>query len=87
MRVQGHYPLKIGSLITFLLIMLLTGCGGGGGSSSAETPAATVVPTLKANAGNIIGIRVGQVAYLDGSSSTSATSSALTYQWSFTINL
>ena len=84
MEFQRRWQSRIGSITLLTLTLLVTACGGGGGgSSSADAPTA-LTKTLNADAGNIIGIRVGQTANLDGSASTSATSSALSYLWSFT---
>jgi len=85
MKSLGQWQAKIGCLFTFVLVLFVSGCGGGSGGSTSgggSTPAS--VQTLNADAGDIIGIRVGDTANLDGSASSAPTSGSLTYAWSFT---
>ena len=78
-----YYP-QLGGMFVFIAFLFLSGCGGGGGSdSSNDAPSASVL-SVQADAGNIIGIRVGETANLDGSASSTTLSSPLTYSWSFT---
>jgi hypothetical protein len=61
---------------TFLLVVsLLIGCGGGGGGDNAPI-------TTTANAGPDQNVVAGSVVTLDGSNSTGAAGSLITYQWS-----
>lgn len=88
MKSLGRWHAKIGCICTFVLVLFVTGCGGGGGDD-ADTDTDTdtspaVVLSLKADAGKIIGIRVGDTASLDGSASTAPASDPITYAWSFT---
>jgi len=85
MKYQRRYQAKFGCVITIILALYVAGCGGGGApSSGGGSPSANVVQTLNADAGKIIGIRVGDTANLDGSASTAPASGSLTYAWSFT---
>ena len=79
---KSRYQTQIGWLFTFVLALLVAGCGGGGGSSSSGAQSSGA-SSVQADAGDIIGIRVGETANLDGSAS-STTSGSLTYKWSFT---
>jgi hypothetical protein len=54
------------------MILSLTGCGGGSGGNNAAT----------ADAGHAQSVLVGAAVTLDGSASSSADGSALSYQWS-----
>lgn len=82
MKTQGRWTTKIGWFFTFVFAILVVGCGGGGSDSAT----AANVSSISANAGDIIGIRVGQTAILDGSASsiTSTSTSPVSYSWSFT---
>ena len=80
MKYQRRHQAQIGCVITLLLALFIAGCGGGDGS----TPKTDVVLSVKADAGDIIGIRVDETANLDGSASSSTSSDSLTYAWSFT---
>lgn len=86
MKSLGRWHAKIGCICTFVLVLFVTGCGGGGGGGDdADTDTSpAVVLSLKADAGKIIGIRVGDTASLDGSASTAPASDPITYAWSFT---
>lgn len=80
MNYQSRYQTQIGWLFIFVLTLLIAGCGGGGSSSGGQ-PSGEL--SVQADTGDIIGIRVGETANLDGSAS-STTSGSLTYKWSFT---
>lgn len=85
MNTKPHYRVHLGCLMTFILALFITGCGGGNPPSSGggeEIPASII--NLKADAGNIIGIRVGETAFLNGNASTAPSSQTKTYAWSFT---
>jgi F0F1-type ATP synthase epsilon subunit len=58
-----------------LFISLLFGCGGGGGNTQNSN-------TTTANAGPDQSVIAGSVVTLDGSQSTGANNSLITYQWS-----
>jgi hypothetical protein len=66
------------SLFVLLMVatVVLVGCGGGGGDNAQNSN------TTTANAGPDRSIVVGSVAQLDGSQSTGAGGSLITYQWS-----
>lgn len=87
MKLQGRYQTllqarlqtQFGYIFAFMFVLLLTGCGGGGGDGGDTPP----ILTLNANAGNIVAVRVGTTAVLDGSLSTSPSADPLTFSWSF----
>jgi len=82
-KYQSRYQTLIGWLFTFVLALLVAGCGGGGGGGGDNSGGGSNGLSVQADAGDIIGIRVGTTANLDGSAS-STTSGSLTYKWSFT---
>ena len=82
MKLHARFLTQFGSIFAFMFVLLLTGCGGGGGDGGGPPPAATIL-TLNANAGNIVAVRVGATAVLDGSLSTSPSANPLTFSWSF----
>jgi len=74
----------IRNLCVWLFVALVAGCGGGNGDTSGtSTPPAAVEPSVTADPGNIVAVRVGQTAVLDGSKSSTTTTNALQYEWSF----
>ena len=82
MKLKTSIQTQFKCIFTFILVSLLTACGGGGGdSSSTSGSSATGIQTLDANAGDIVAVRVGNTAILDGSQSTGP--SALSFAWSF----
>ena len=82
MNYLSRYQTQIGCIFTFVFALLVAGCGGGGGGNSGGG-SSSGGSSLQADAGDIIGIRVGETANLDGSASRT-TSGSLTYKWSFT---
>jgi hypothetical protein len=80
-KYQSRYQTLSGWLFTFVLALFIVGCGGGGGGDNSGGGSNGL--SVQADAGDIIGIRVGTTANLDGSAS-STTSGSLTYKWSFT---
>lgn len=75
-----------GGLLVFLFVLSLAGCGGGGTDPSTNTqnnPSLDNAETIHADAGLIVAVRVGELAYLDGSASTTTLPGPLTYRWSF----
>ena len=89
METQRSYRALLGSLFTFLLVVLVAGCGGGGGedASSGEDTAnsgvAVTIFSVQADPGRIVAVRVGELAILDGSDSSATTTDPLTFAWSF----
>ena len=85
MKLDNKYSPVIGYMFIIIAFLFLSGCGGGGSSDSVsnDTPSANVL-SVQADVGDIIGIRVGETANLDGSASSTTLSSPLTYSWSFT---
>ena len=81
MKSQRRYQPQMGCIFTFILALFISGCGGGGDTTSTGGSAAL---SIQADAGNIIGIRVGETANLDGSASSTTLGSQLSYAWSFT---
>ena len=84
---QGQSQVLIGYLFTFMLAMLVAGCGGGGGDTAAPpsnitTP--TALTSIVADAGSIIAVRVGEVATLNGRASSTSNLGSATYAWAFT---
>ncbi|MDH5650735.1 MAG: hypothetical protein OEZ39_02550 [Gammaproteobacteria bacterium] len=68
-----------------IVILATSACGGGGGGSSSAPPTEPApLHLLRADAGNIIGVRINETAVLDGSASTTALPDPLRYQWQFT---
>lgn len=86
MKIQRNYQPHIGCIIAFMLALLISGCGGGGGGGGGDTTStgSSSALSIQADAGNIIGIRVGETANLDGSASSTTLGSQLSYAWSFT---
>jgi len=80
-----------GTLTTYLFACLITvfvaGCGGGGSGDQPETkipsPFEVTYNELTAVPGPMSGIRVGGVATLDGSNSSTTSTEPLSYSWSF----
>ncbi len=65
-----------------LAVGVMHGCGGGGGGGSTDSPANTSASPV-ANAGSNQGVLTARTVKLDGTASSSATGSSLSYQWSF----
>jgi len=74
-------------------VLLIAGCSGGSGTSDTVDPTQNPVPrsitvqtapAATARVGPILGVRVGEVAILDGSRSTTTSDDVLTYEWTFT---
>ena len=84
MNYRSRYQTKIGCVFTFVLALFIAGCGGGSGGGNSTGAASSAGSSVQADAGDIIGIRVGETANLDGSASSTTTSNSLTYSWSFT---
>ena len=84
MKYQRRYQTQIGCIFTFVLALFIAGCGGGSGGGTSGGASSSGGSSVQANAGDIIGIRVGDTANLNGSASSTTTSSSLTYSWSFT---
>lgn len=84
MTTQIHFQAKLGCVMLFLLALIISGCGGGDIPSSGGGTTPVSVLTLNADAGNIIGIRVGETAFLNGNASTAPASEVKSYAWSFT---
>jgi len=89
MKTDVHF-FKLVSFV-FALLFVIAGCGGGGGDTGAlpgggSTPRETTgaEDTIIADAGDIIGVRVGATVSLDGSASSTTLTGPLTYAWSFT---
>ena len=93
---QGCRRALFGYVLIFVLALLAAGCGGGGGDTTPPPPGGTPTPggggttptgavvAVIANAGPIVGVRVGSTAILNGGASSNSTGGALTYAWSFT---
>ena len=87
MLIQGLSRKLAGSLFTFILAVLVSGCGGGGGESEAvqeTTPITNNVVHVVARTGPILAVRVGETARLDGNNSFTSSSESLLYSWTFT---
>ena len=86
---QNTYRTLVTYLFACMLVIFFTGCGGGGGSADpAETvistsPFATSFNELTAVPGPMVGVRVNEVAMLDGSLSSTTSTEPLSYSWSF----
>jgi len=67
-----------------VMVLGLAGCGGDGSSSTSASAGSNGIEfeTTKANAGPNQNIVVGSVVTFDGSQSTGANGSLITYQWS-----
>jgi len=83
---------RLRALTTYLLACLITvivvGCGSGSGDQPkdealAPSPFTTTYKELTAVPGPMSGIRVGEVATLDGSQSSTTSTEPLNYSWSF----
>lgn len=87
MRVQGRHQALVVCVLTFVLIILVAGCGGGN-APSTDNPALNGAQTsnifVHADTGDIIAVRVGQTVTLDGSTSVTSSAEPLTFAWSFT---
>ncbi len=80
------------TLVTYLFACLIAvsvvGCGGGSGDQPKDetvtpSPFAPVYKELNAVPGPMSGIRVGEVATLDGRQSSATSTEHLSYSWSF----
>jgi hypothetical protein len=91
MKIQEWSRAFNGLVFSFVLVLLMSGCGGvsssgdnppsdGGSPVVSNTPVAGLL--LHADAGNIIGVRVNETATLDGSASSANSPGPLTYDWS-----
>ena len=71
------------NMCTFILVAFVAGCGGGSGDTSFSNtpPPTTVGPSVTANPGKIVAVRVGNMVTLDGSGSSTTTSDSLNYAW------
>ena len=83
MKIQGRYQTQMRCIFTFMLALFISGCGGGGGGDTTSNGGSTAL-SIQADSGDIIGIRVGETANLDGSASSTTFTSQLSYAWSFT---
>jgi len=86
MKNSGWHRALNGWLWSCVLAIFISGCGGGGSSTNNNTPTggSTSANTIViADAGDIVGVRVGEVANLDGSASSNTSNVPLTYMWSF----
>jgi len=91
MQTQKTYRTKIVYLFAYMLFAFVAGCGGGGGGSSDGDQTGTIVPPpiqenfilIAAQVGGILPVRVGDVATLDGSKSSTSSTQPLSYSWSF----
>jgi len=83
MLAQGLSRPLIGYIFAVMVAALIAGCGGGSdGGATGSTPSAVIF--LAARTGPIVAVRVGEVAILDGSKSTSSSATVpLSYSWSF----
>ena len=80
---QGIYRSLMSYISTCVLVVGVAACGGGGGGDpSGGTPPAAVEPGVTADPGDIVAVRVGDVANLDGTRSSTSTNNSLTYAWS-----
>lgn len=84
MKAHGSQLTNIGWIFIFIFSLLISSCGGGGGDDAPSGDSVSGAVSINADAGNIIGVRVGETATLDGSASTSSSDSQLNYSWSFT---
>jgi hypothetical protein len=80
---QGLFRTLTGYLFAVTFAALIAGCGGSpDGGATGSLPTAGVF--LTARTGGIVAVRVGETAILDGSRSTSpSTTVPLSYSWSF----
>lgn len=87
MNTPGQGRVILGSILLFLFVLFAAGCGGGdtpSSTSSGGSTAAASPDTVIADAGDIVAVRVDEVAILDGTGSSTSLSAPLTYAWAFT---
>lgn len=84
MVTQKMYRSLIASLFACMFAVFVAGCdAGSGGRTGTEVPLAATFVDLTAIPGPIVAVRVGEVATLDGSGSSTTTTEPLSYSWSF----
>ena len=69
-----------------MFVVFVAGCGGGGSGDQAVAPTspfATTYYELTAVPGAMVGVRVNEVAMLDGSLSSTTSTEPMSYSWSF----
>lgn len=78
------YSSLIAYLFACIFVVFVAGCdAGSGGRTGTEVPLAATFVDLTAIPGPIVAVRVGEVATLDGSGSSTTTTEPLSYSWSF----
>jgi len=88
MDIQKMLRMLSAYLFSFLITVFVVGCGGGSGDQSKDeavtpSPFSSTYNELTAVPGPMSGIRVGGVATLDGSQSSTTSEEPLSYSWSF----
>lgn len=88
MNTQRRYQTLIRRIFSFALILAVTACGSGGGDTASDDitlPCGTPISNevLHADAGDIVAVRVGEAATLDGCGSSTTLTDPLTYAWAF----
>jgi len=84
MVAQKMYRSLITTLFACIFVVFVAGCGGGSaGQTGTGVPVATTFTDLTDIPGPIVAVRVGGVATLDGSGSSTTTTEPLSYSWSF----
>lgn len=93
MKAQGWCQTLIGRVFSFALILVISGCGGGGGGGGDGTTSnpdplpcgtSTSNDLVHADTGDIVAVRINEVAVLDGCNSSTTSADPLAYAWSFT---
>ena len=83
MLTQGISQKLTGYLLAFMLVLLVVGCGGGGDGRASLQGEADKSVDIVARTGPILGVRVGETAYLSDNNSFTTSSEPLNFRWSF----